>query len=573
MHGDAVSACSVGASALTHVASVPYSSDAQYGLSGSAASGALLAANCRRRALIIHDQDNASTPSFSYTLAWYELSTPSRIIGVMSGAEFDRQGMAMLLTPIDLTGITLGVVQLPFDRTRGLDDFHGLVYDTSADAGDGTAGLPADIVPQEFQEIITGQLDGPLDEQMLWEFRLNFLAGTVNDWAADQLRAVVMMHRPLADGSGVNPITNMLQFQFAGSRGFDTPVPEPEVLTAGPENEINSFEFTIAAGVDLPAVTFFTPEDASEVNRACRTILAGCFLESKTATSGLSIIAFGVPLVDSYDLSFPPQAIAPSTWGQVLSPIGDIDVIVIRTGGFVAHGWQSGDAGWDVLTQLIDTSDPDTAPYGNYRGEFTESIVDEINTFRTQAGGSAKIGPPVLLVLTHFSGAGRSLAEAELILATMKAAIIWSLNSATPRPTGVTNTEHKVLYNCAAVFPWHDVTPEQILTGQGAAQYIRTNGLAVRGTWAPATVYLAGDVIVREEAADYLRSNHGWYVCVAGGGHTSDVSGVDGPPEDPDQTRWEAVDFRLNDNGKAREVAAVWAEIATGEEQAALAQA
>jgi len=534
--------------------------DAQHNLAGHGSVTKLLAAGARRRVLVLHDLDQAGSPNLSYSVAWYTLSAPSAVIGINSGGVFDSQAMTLVGYSDDLTSITIGLSQRPYDRLRtpwAGTQYQALFYDTSANAGDGTTeGLPGDFIPHEGHELIFDQTMTAAFLQRIAHYDID--PTDTRTWWQAQCRAVLMLHQPADDGSGVNPINGPTPIQIGYARGFDATTIDPAVLVGGTPNTIAYIDTTVPAGPDVPSVSMLVADGAGNIGS--RTIPVGCYLESNDALEGLGLIIIGNTLLDCYDYSLgsglsPKQAFDPKVWTELQAAIGHVDVVVVRVGGFLSmsflNGSQNGN-GWE----LIDTSDPETAPYGNYRGTVPEEMNDMLNVLRTNLGDTSR-SLPFVFVLSHWTGGGTSLAQAELIRATFKRAITWGMSFPTDTPSHPTPAQ-VWLYNLALIDPWSDVSIEDLITGQGADQFIERGGLVVRGTWAAATNYVAGDVVIREEAADYFRSQWGWWVCKAGEDHTSAANGADGPPEDVAQTRWEFCIFRLNDAGKAREVTKIW---------------
>lgn len=536
----------------------------RYGLYGSPFVDLLKGRGGRRQILIMHDQPDLADPALGYEAVWYSISDAVKV-GVCSRALPDVNQTPIFMETLDPTGVAVGVVQYFYDRTRapyptGDTPYMAVLYDTSANALDGTTlGVAGTFLPTLSQELMTDDSVGPGDLQPLYKFTCNTYADPTQDWWTDQLDAIFIANWPAEDGSGVHYIAGGMIFQVGGSRGFDDPSVDPTVIDSGEPYGFVHASATIPVGDpgSAPVLTVFAADASSFFNTHRRLVPTACVMRSQ-GLEGVVFLPFGNPNCDSYDFSIAAWGLPGTTHAAIARAVGGIDGIILRTGGWLSHTWINGSQ-IDNYSTLSSTSDPSTFPYGDYRAEFTESIVDWINGLRVHTGVQAASAPPVLIILSHWSGGGAGLEEAQLLQDTMDRALQWGVDGAYPHPHH-TSVGQVWLRAVAFINPWYNVTPLQILEGTGPTKYIRKGCASYKGEWVQGHAYAAGDGVFRAEAPDYNRGNWGYWVVKAGGGHVSAGAGANGPPEDPDQTRWEMCDFTLTDTGAAHEVAFVYAQ-------------
>ena len=528
-------------------------------------------------AIFWHDQDAVSNPEKSYEWHFYNEARPDRgLIGWgCSGALTAglTNGAPVLVNEGTLTNVTAGDPQLPYDRTKGPFDAdnQAIFFDTSANAFDGsTLGVHGDFIPSYATEI--GFDDStPVDTgQQLYQFQVQSRSDTdLDEWLGHELDVFLFAGVPGENGSGVNPIQGPAAIAIGVARGFETPTITSAAINAGAANSFQYAASTVAAGnaEDLPGLSVHPEEGTEFDNLGKRVVISGAFFRSASATEGLAIMGVPNPYTNSLDFTLGDVLIVKeSVWQQIHAAIG-YNCMIFRVGGFVSAGPFSGNNSHDFLSELRDTSDPTTAPYGDYRLGFIESMDDWQRNMHTildiHLGTSASPGEtayPSLYIHAHWSGYGYSLAEAELIRATERRALKYGMDHPNPAH-GYPEPAQVWLYNAAYVDPWDGVPVSTMLTGRGTQNYVRNTGTQFAATgevWGSGRAYAVGDVVCDPNAADLMIGNDGWYFCKAGGAHTSAASGSNGPPSDGSQTRWTKCDLRLNDNGKQYEARQIW---------------
>lgn len=546
----------------------------------AAASGArdvVRAVGRRSRVLVVHehDENSAGTGNFADYLYREFAAVTSRMAGAFVGGRLGLTSTQPIAAAAGtLTNAALGSPFWIYDRPAGLNpakntgSAYGLVYDTSAAAGDGTAGIASDSVPAGSQEIIYNAGGGPSAGQLLATFtaQARSSAGpnspvSCDAWQVDALRGVFFWHQPAADASGAKPITGGPSLSLGIARGSSTPAADV-TAASGTTATIRSLQATIAAGAGAPKAGVLAAGTGSGGRRFTPV---GMLLESTTATQGLTLICFGNPYTCANDYSVSNEPIAVnSCWDAIAAGVGTIDAVVMCIGSYITHQTDPPGTNGEYFDGLDDIND---LLAGRYLGQITGSgiqggnIAEQYNDFvhhiRLGVGSPAHDGGiPVVIVRGCFAGAGANLQEAEKILDYWERAILWGIGLKQLVP-GVNDTRYTqfALPNCVYINPWAGISCLEILTGQGPRNFIERGGTSFEGDWAVGQVNTVGMVRVKANAGTYARNNYGYFVCVRA--HTSAASGVNGPPGDVDQTGWAACDFRLNDNGKQRVARAI----------------
>lgn len=542
-------------------------------------------------ALFLHEQDNTAE-TYSYEGYFYRNATPRQGLIGWGGQGYCDESVTSgdpiisMENPGGLTNVNKGVPQLPFNRAKpgkawdsddGLGGGSGLLgrlFDTSANA----FSNPALIVPADFTfgyscEFAFDDTTPVDDGYLVVQFKVQ-LRDSGNEWMAHQLKGTFFVCLAGENATGVNPIVGPSKLQIGSARDFDTPTINGGTIEAGVANSLVYEQVTIPSGAadTVPVLTVHSLPTYEFDNLATRFAAAGAFFISNTATKGVAVHCVANPYTNSFD--FGTGADFKIMDEQVFTNLHDginFNCIIIRTGGWLGESFLSSNNQPTQISALKDTTDPkigsvsgqpyNTAPFGDYTGDFIESEDDRQRNIHTDVGIDINVTQayPTLFIHSHWIGAGTTFAEAEVIRATTRKSLEWGITHPTTTPNHL-ESRQVWLYNAGLVDPWWDI-PLRIFI---VSSYIRATGTQINAlgeVWTSGRSYAAGDVVCDPNAADYLLCNEGWYFCKVGGAHTSAASGVNGPPSDGSSTRWTKVNFALSDAGKNFETTRIWQTI------------
>ena len=559
-----------------------------YAFSGSEVSRALNGISRRTIALLLHEQDNSANPTYSYEGFFYRNANPLRGVIGWGGHAFTDSSVTtadpIISQEIDLTNISIAPPQLPFDRGKagkawdsddGMGAGSGLLgraFDVSANAfTDPALVVETDFIFGYCREFGLSSTVSVSDGQGILQFQVQ-ARDAGNSWMESALTGTFLTALPAVNATGAKPITGATKLKLGVARDFDAPVLSGGTINTSTSNTLLYANATIPSGAadTLPVLTVHSLIGSSLANRGTRFLAAGAFFISNTATEGFAAHCMANPYTNSYDFGTGAdfKIMNEQVFSQLYAAIG-FNCLIIRTGGWHGNGFLSSNNQPDMVAALRNNVDPktgsisglpyNTAPYGDYKGDYVESEDDRQRNIHTDIGIDVNVTKafPTVFLLSNWMGAGTTLAEAALIRATTRKAIEWGITHPTDTPNHASPPQ-EWLYNAALIDPWYSVSITTMLTG-GTTGYVRATGTRIHPsgeTWVSGRSFLAGDVTNDVNAADYLIGNEGWYYCNAP--HTSAASGVNGPPSDPLQTRWTKCDLRLSDVGKEYETQKFW---------------
>ena len=447
-----------------------------------------------------------------------------------------------------VTNLTIGTTLWPFrgdiqPNVPGANE--GFILDTSAAAGDGTTeGVPSDIIPAGFQEIIWPQsASAPGAAQRFAKWTMASVAG--NDaWLTDhQLTITPFMYVPAADASGANPIDGGPTLSMGVSRGVAAPTIAAAFTAAATGAIAAGTPATLAAGAGLPVVGLYWPTSAANSKR--RAIIPGVMVVNNQ-TEGVRLLCFANPYATlaSYDPAGSIDQYKASAFANISTAVGGIDAVCIMLGSELDAAFLNASLYGDMRAELAST-DPAIDEYPLV-GSWSEVAVDVANALRDWGGAAAVVERPIVFVLPCFAGQADSLADWDIVHENLlKQTHFMCTNTETPSPPPAA-ARHKWTEFKLAYIDLGDVrTPTQIMTGG----LITTGGTTVKGTWSAVTAYVAGDVVAAPNAGFAGGPGaHNWYVSKTS--HTNHEPGIDGAWA----THWDKLDFRPTEAFAAEQV-------------------
>lgn len=534
-------------------------------LAGSPAISIMRARGRRSRVLMIDSDDLSASPDKGVDLAWYERFNPERNAGAWCTGLIDNNVVGpMHSAAVDLTNVVLGPAVYSHRREKQENvpgHFAGLFYDTASTAGTGVAGVSGFQIGLcgISQEVLFSSTTRPADGQVLFTYTVINL-GTASAWTKGSVKWTFFWHEPAAaaaSGASGRAITGGPSFDLGIARNFDAPVAALSV-TGGTSNLIRWASVVVPAGSNAESVTLAVMQPVgggASVNLGRRMVPLGVLCESVDAAEGLSIVRFSSPFTSHIDWSL-VGANSPggddvsgggvkvsSLLDSINTAVGKIDAVIFSLGSYLST--------WNLFDGTDDYGGL-TAGYWLPEGShWAESYTDLDNAIRSHLNGVGAAKPnrviPLVILHSHWAGWGSSLAQARTAIDAMHRGFEWFLSL--PDDGSINSLKYGTV-NTMLLDPWAGVTPEQMLTGQGATKFIRgasvsqLSGTTVRDVYNASTAYAVGDVVVHAAAAFWERSNGGWYRCK--------LASTGNAP--PNVTFWDRIDASLTDNGWFRVV-------------------
>ena len=449
------------------------------------------------------------------------------------------------------TNLTVGSTLWPFrgdiqPNVPGANE--GFILDTSAAAGDGTTeGVPSDIIPAGFQEIIWPQsASAPGADQRFAKWTLASVTG--NDaWLTDhQLTITPFMYVPAADATGTNPIDGGPTLSMGVSRGVAAPTVAAAFTAAATGAIVAGTPATLAAGAGMPVVGLYWPTSAANSKR--RAIIPGVMVVNNQ-TEGVRLLCFANPYatIASYDPAGSVDQYKAEAFANISTAVGGIDAIMVMLGSELDAAFLNASLYGDMRSELAST-EPAIDEYPLV-GSWSEVAVDVANALRDWGGVAAVVDRPIVFVLPCFAGQADSLADWDIVHENLlKQTHFMCTNTETPSPPPAAALHKWTEIHLAYVDLGNWWSPTEIMTGG----LITKGGTTIRGTWNADDEYVSGDIVASPNAGFAGGSGaHNWYVSKTT--NTAVEPGITADWADD----WDKLDFRPTEAFAQAQVARV----------------